>query len=742
MLRSKKQIPAIYLFLTIITLIAFRQLNQCDFINLDDPLYVTENVHIQNGITMEAIKWAFTTTYANFWHPLTMISHMLDVQLYGLNPHGHHLTSLLFHIANTLLLFFVFNRMTKEQWKSAFVAALFAVHPVHVESVAWVAERKDVLSTFFWMLTMAAYVFYVERPRLKSYLAVLALFILGLTAKPMVVTLPFVMLLMDYWPLRRLEQKEAGPGTGTEPDNSLSPKKTKGISKKKRSPQGKPDAARPAEHKYRWAAIRPLLVEKIPFFALIPLFGVLTYFAEGEAVTNYAPRVWISNAFVSYIIYMGKTIWPDNLAVFYPHPGLWPLWQAAGAALLLGAVTATVILAAKKFAYLAVGWLWFAGSMVPVIGIVQIGSHGWADRYTYIPLIGLFIMIAWGIPELLQKRRYGKEALFASSALILACFMTVTWTQVGYWRNNIALYDHALKVTSRNDLIHINRGVAYANLGGYGQAIEDYNRAIEINPKREKAYNNRGIAHAGLSDYTQAIEDYNRAIDINPKFDEAYNNRGVAHAGLSDYRRAIGDYNRAIEINPRFEDAYDNRGMAYFLLGNPTRAIEDYNRAIELNPKFEEAYYNRGLAYADLGDQRQAIEDYNRAIEINPKREKAHNNRGIARGKLGEYRQAIEDYNRAIAINPKFEEAYNNRGIAYFRLGNHTQAIEDFDKSISINPRYGEAYKNRGLAYAKLGNQRQATEDMIKAAGLDDEDAKNYLRSHGVNWQPPSQFPE
>src|SRR5208337_2953688 len=471
-----KPIIWIYLFLTAATLIAFWQVNHFDFINYDDPSYVTENFHIQHGITTEAIRWAFTTGHSSNWHPVTWISHMLDVELFGLKPRWHHLTNLLFHIANTLLLFFVFNRMTKATWQSAFVAALFALHPLHVESVAWVAERKDVLSTFFWMLTMGAYIHYVEHPRFTSYLAVFTFLTLGLMAKPMLVTLPLVLLLLDYWPLRRFEQKTSAQEIPAEINKPVSASKRKEKSSRKQTVQAIVKEAKPADRRYQWALVRPLLIEKMPFFALAALSSIVTFIAQrkGGAVASLEgipPGARIANAFVSYIVYIGKTIWPDNLAVLYLYAGWWPLWQVMGAVLLFIAVTLIVIREAKRFPYLATGWLWFAGTLVPVIGIVQVGRQALADRYTYVPFIGLFIMAAWGIPELLKNWRYRKEALAASSALIFICLFIFTWTQAGYWRNSMALYDHALEVTSQNDIVYTNRGVAYAKLGNRSQAI-------------------------------------------------------------------------------------------------------------------------------------------------------------------------------------------------------------------------------------------------------------------------------
>jgi tetratricopeptide (TPR) repeat protein len=702
---GNKQIPVIYLLLAAAAIMALWQVNQCDFINFDDPLYVTDNIHVKSGITLGSIRWAFTTGYASNWHPVTWMSHMLDVQLFGLKPRWHHLTNLLFHIANTLLLFFVFHRMTKAPWKSAFVAASFALHPLHVESVAWVSERKDVLSTFFWMLTMGAYIHYVERPGLKNYLAVLIFFALGLMAKPMLVTLPFVLLLLDYWPLQRLDQKKSAQQTRTEASRHgagtpasagvtsslrksggklgpMSANKRKGKSGKMRIGQGiaqssvlvTPEVLNPGPQS---SAIRPLLREKIPLFALAALSCIVTYAAQTRGgsvapIEVFSPGVRIANALVSYIVYIGKTIWPVNLAVYYPHPGLWPLWKVLGAVLLLIAVTISVIRTSKRFPYLTMGWLWFTGTLVPVIGIVQVGGQAMADRYTYIPLIGLFVMTAWGIPELLKKwqpTRFPtprKEALFASSALVLLSLFIVTWTQTGYWRNDIALYDHSIKVAGPSDIINYNRGAAYGNLGNQKQAISDYDRTIEINPKYAKAYYNRGITYGKLGDHRQAISDYDRAIEIDPKFADAYNNRGIVYGELGNQRQAISDFDRAIEIDPDYEKAYYNRGVVYDLLGNNRQAISDYDRAIEINPEYVEAYNNRGIAYAKLGDKRRAISDYDRAIEVNPKR--------------------------------------------------------------------AEAYYNRGITYAELGYDSKAVEDMKKAAKFDSEKAKKFLRSRGINW--------
>lgn len=608
---KKKQVLIICIALTVVTFIAFWQVGNADYINFDDNVYVTENTNIQNGITIEGIRWAFTTNYACFWHPLTWISYMLDVQLYGLKPGWHHLTNLIFHILNTLLLFLVINRMTKTLWQSAFVAALFAIHPLHVESVAWVAERKDVLSTFFWMLTMGGYIYYVENPTLQRYLAVLIFFVFGLMAKPMLVTLPFALFLMDYWPLKRFGQINTDQKIRAKVVNPLSMDNRKSKTRKKDIVKEAAQAGKSVDYKYQWTLIRPLLWEKIPLFVLAVLFSIVAYIAQMEggairSIEEYTLGVRIENAFVSYIIYIGKMIWPSNLTVYYPHPGQLPLWEIFGAVFLLIVGTFAVIRAAKMFPYLIVGWFWYIGILVPVIGIVQVGSQARADRYTYIPLIGLFIIVAWGIPELLKKWHYHERILFAASVLILSCFFMITWIQVGYWHDSFQLFEHALKVSNRNILAYYSLGCAYEKLGHYKQAIDNYNSAIELNPiARTDSYYNRGNVYYRLGDYKRAIKDYEQAIKIKPKDAKCYHNRGVANTILGNFKQAIEDFDRAIEINPKFTEAYYNRGTAYNLMGDYNRAIEDFHRAIEINPAYETAYNNIRDAYSHHVTDRQ-----------------------------------------------------------------------------------------------------------------------------------------
>jgi len=413
----------ICLALAILTIITFWTLKDCGFINFDDDVYVYKNVYVQSGLNWNSIGQAFSFSSelvekSSNWHPLTWLSLMLDYQIFGLNPSGYHLVNLFFHVLNTILLFLILRRMTKKLWPSAFVAVLFAIHPLHVESVAWIAERKDVLSTFFWMLTMGAYSYYVEHRGLRRYFFVLLFFVLGLMAKPMLVTLPFVLLLLDYWPLQRFHEIKSDHQLQPEVLKSVTSDKQKKKSKKKNAVAVKEtlEVKKPAAPEYKWSLIYPLLWEKVPLFALAIFSGIVTYIVQqkGGAVKSIEALtlgVRIGNAIISYIAYIGKMIWPSNLAILYPHPGVLAPWQVLVSALLLIAITLLVILRAKRSPYLATAWLWYMGTLAPVIGIVQVGNQAKADRYTYIPLIGLFIMVAWGVPELLKKWNHRKEIL-------------------------------------------------------------------------------------------------------------------------------------------------------------------------------------------------------------------------------------------------------------------------------------------------------------------------------------------
>jgi len=488
--------------LILVTIAAYEPLRHNDFINLDDPRYVTENQHIRTGITFEGIKWAFAAVQTSHWHPLTMLSHILDCQLFGLNPKWHHLVNLLFHIANTLLFFRVLKDMTGTLWQSAFVAAAFALHPLHVESVAWVAERKDVLSTLFWLLTMAAYVRYIRYNSIKWYVVTLLLFALGLMAKSMLVTLPFVLLLLDYWPLERLKNK---------------------------------------------SNIKHLIFEKIPLFILSAISSITAFFvmrAAGNIISvNVLPlKIRAANSTVSYAEYIGKMIWPNQLAVFYPlDSGSLSVWQIASAALLLSGISIWVIWLSPKYKYLLVGWLWYLGTLVPVIGLVQVGNQAMADRYTYLPSIGVFIMIAWGFADLSARWRFGKIIFRTAAITTLAILLICTRMQVKLWKNSFTLFEHTLKVTQNNYIIHNNYGIALSQAGRPDEGILQFRRSLQINPQHANAHYNLGLALAKTGQLEEAIIHLRKSLE----FDSNSPSTLINLAGVLIMDKNSRDYNCA-----------------------------------------------------------------------------------------------------------------------------------------------------------------------------------------------------
>jgi len=520
---TKRSILFVCLFLVAATLLCYGQVQNHDFINFDDPMYIADNPHVQSGLSRESFVWAFTTTHASNWHPFTWLSHMLDCSLYALDPSGHHLTNVLLHIVNTLLLFLLLVRLTAAFWQSAFVGALFALHPLHVESVAWMSERKDVLSAFFCLLTIWAYARYTERPNIHKYLLVIVLFAFGLLTKPMLVTLPVLLLLLDFWPLRR----------------------------------------------HKWSRA---LGEKIPMFFLAGLSSAVTIMAQqhGEAVKSldaFPMKVRTANAIVSYVGYLGKTVWPNELSVYYPHPGMPPMWQIVLSALVLICISLAAVALARRAPYLAVGWLWYLGSLFPVIGIVQVGLQGMADRYTYLPLIGLFIMIAWATPRLLPRFRHKTGLLAMSAAVILVALIMHTHYLVSRWQNSVTLFEHALQVTTNNSVAHNSLGKAFADSGRWDDAIVQYTKALAIRPDYAKAINNLGAALANQGQVGKAIEQYLKALGIEPDYAPAHNNLGVALAGQGNFQEAISRFSEAIRINPDYEDAHHNLELALQLTG-------------------------------------------------------------------------------------------------------------------------------------------------------------------------------
>jgi protein O-mannosyl-transferase len=629
-----RRVFLISLCLIIVIIVPYWQVISFDFVGYDDQEYVTENSKVQKGLTVEGLKWAFTTFHSANWHPITWLSHMLDCELYGLNPTGHHWTNVEFHIANTLLLFFILLKMTGALWRSALVAALFALHPLHVESVAWIAERKDVLSTFLGLLSVAAYCRYVKNPRIINYLLIVLLLGLGLMAKPMLVTLPFVFLLLDLWPLQRLKfRKNAYTG---------------------------------ASEFFGFKAISQLIWEKIPLFALVAVASTLTFIAqksEGAVQTLWALslKIRVANALVSYVSYALKTIWPSNLAIFYPHPGnTLPAWQIIGAALLIAVAIFLSIHTLKKYPYIIVGLFWYLGTLVPVIGLVQVGDQAMADRYTYIPLIGLFIIVSWGVFDFLKKWHY-HMIVFILSAISAICVLAVcTFLQVGYWQNGITLFEHAIKVTNKNCVAHNNLGVLLSKEEKFDGAVFHYDEVLKIKPNDNRALYNKGCALRDKKDLDKAAFFFKESLKIKPDNAEAYNELAYILFVQGKPDEAILHYRNALKIKPDSTDVYNNLANVLSFQGELDKAVSLYKEALRLDPENIDTHYNIGLFYKKQGKLKKAMTHLAKAIKIDPDYAKAYNEIGVILFQQGKYKKAGIFFSKAVQIKPNYTDAQKN----------------------------------------------------------------------------------
>jgi tetratricopeptide (TPR) repeat protein len=592
---------AITIALALGTLAVYAQVIGHDFIALDDPLYIRDNTMVKRGLTLEGLRWAFTTLHAGNWHPLTWISHMVDCQMFGLRAGGHLLVNTLIHIANTALVFHLLARMTGARWRSAMVAALFALHPLHVESVAWAAERKDTLSTFCGLLSLLAYVRYVAAPTVGRYAATAALLALGLMAKPMLVTWPLVMLLMDYWPLRRLS--DVG--------------KSRQIN--------------------AWAR---LVREKAPLFAIVAVSVLITFMAQTQSgavrsLVDAPAALRASNVIVSYAKYLLLTFWPHNLTVLYPFgpPPLGSL-QTIGALLLLVAVSSFCFSQRKERPYLIVGWLWFVGTLVPVIGLVQVGAQGMADRYHYVPSIGLFTGLVFGGAAAMKLCRFPRWLPIAVSGAIVLTAATLTARQVQLWRDSATLFEHTLRFTPPNELIEYNYGSVLAQSGKYDKAVTHLERAIAIRPDFHNALVNLAITRLRQNRLEEAIPLLQRAIAAQPDSPKAHAQLGLAYAHLNQNEAAASALQRAVELGPGDADARATLGLVYLRLQRLPEAAEHLQAAIRLAPNNAEAHNNLGIVLLATGRARESIPEFETALRLNPRLEVARENIQRAQAQL------------------------------------------------------------------------------------------------------------
>ncbi len=650
------------------TLAVYLPVRNHQFVHYDDDTYVTNNPHVLSGLTIENIKWAFTTGHGSNFHPVTWLSHQLDCTIFGENSGPHHLVNVFWHIANTILLFVLLQRMTKRIWPSAFVAALFALHPLHVESVAWVAERKDVLSTFFWLLTMLAYAHYTERPKPARYLLTLLVFIIGLMTKPMLVTLPFCLLLLDYWPLNRI-----------------------GVN----GPVDLRTTSRPPTLSCQLLSIR-LLFEKIPFLALSAVSSVITFIVQQRtgAVPSFASLGWesrLSNAVVSCLAYIAKMFWPVRLAVLYPHPaGGIPVARAVIFAALLLLMTFFLLYHARRYRYLAFGWLWYLGTLVPVIGIVQVGVQAMADRYTYIPLIGIFIIIAWGCADLIKNVPAGKYILaVAASACLIACGIT-TRIQLGYWKDGFSLFDHTLAVTKNNYVIQNNYATVLNNLDRPAEAVEHFKEALRFLPDSFEVHNNYGNALKKLGRTDQAVKHFRLALKLNPDAKLTHYNLALALVAKGQYDEAIEHYKSYLGPEPQDNARFD-LARRLNAEGKLEEAIAQYRKVLKFAPDHVEALSNLGHAFAKKEQYQKALEYYEKALAVDGNDIITHGRLALALAPLGRIDEAIKQCRIVLKVLPDDVEMHTNLGILLQHQGKLDEAITCYRRALKIDPNFQKA---------------------------------------------------
>jgi tetratricopeptide (TPR) repeat protein len=651
------------LCLTLVTVAIYAPVYHYQFVNLDDGKYIAEDADVVRGFTFEGLGRAFTHFHFCNWHPVTTLSQMLDCQLWGLDAGGHHLTNVFFHTANAVLLFLVLGNMTGATWRSALVAALFAWHPLHVESVAWISDRKDLLSAFFLMLTLGAYTWYVRRPQWHSYLLALTCYTLGLMSKATLVPLPLLLLLLDYWPLGRLR---FGGSTG--------------LSR---------ETPRPL----------PVLIrEKLPFFALAGVFSVVASFAQqsGGALSSLEKLSFsnrLANALLNYVVYILRTLWPTDLAIPYPiHLDL-PLWKVLGSGLVIVLTTTLIVRARRRSAFLAVGWFWYLIALLPVIGLVQVGMQTMADRYTYVPSVGIFIAVVWGMGEALTRWRLPKTPAALGTGLVLAGCVILTRSQLSYWQDSETLLRHAIAATENNAFACYNLGCYLESKDQVALAMENYRWAIQINPNYAKALNNLGKLLATEGRVDEAMEYYHRALYFDPEHVSALNNLGAALADKRQFTEAMAMYEKALRLDPGFVPARYNLGIALEAKGRWEEAIVQYTEALRAKPDYWQAHNNLGYVLMLHGRMDEAVRHYTESLRLNANQPNIHFNLGNALAMQRQYAEAVMQFAECLKLSPNYAPAHKNLGMALARLGRREEAVSHLQEAIRLKPDYEEAIR-------------------------------------------------
>jgi protein O-mannosyl-transferase len=691
---SRSQLVWVSILLALLTFGVYAQVSQFDFVSYDDPDYTDNNRHTRDGITKEGLVWAFTHSHAANWFPLTWISHMVDCHLFGLNAGPHHLVNLGIHTTSTVLLFLVLFSMVRTIWPCAFVAALFGLHPLHVESVAWIAERKDVLSAFFWILTIGAYARYVQDPKPKKYLLALTLFGLGLMSKPMLVTLPFVLLLLDFWPLNRFQ-----------------------VEIPKSSKRNRVNTSDVLKDQF----IR-LSKEKIPFFALTVLSCVITFFAQRAdgAVWSMekmplAPR--LANAVVSYFRYIGKMIWPFDLSVFYPIPEAWAPWQVGGSLLLLISISVFAFRARDRHPYLFVGWFWYMGTLVPVIGIVQVGLQSMADRYTYIPMIGLSMAVIWGIVEAFKHSPQRLRTFGIVGGLIMIAFTARTWDQLQHWRNTNTLFEHALKVTEGNYVAHTTLGLKFSREGKAEEAIAHFNKSLAFNPYFTPTLINMGLTLANQGKTQEASEYYSKALSIDAKNSELRLNLAALWDKEGKKEEAFKAYSELLNDKKVGPEAHNNLGHLLFDQGKVDEAISHYREALRLKSVFPQAHFNLGEAFKKQGKLEESQKHYAEAMRLEPSAD-VHYNRGIDFVKENKFEEAAKHFAEAARLKPGDGDAHYNLALSLTKIGQMENSLISFQDALRVKTEDSQTRYQYALALIQSGKNNEAETQLREALRL------------------------
>jgi Flp pilus assembly protein TadD len=676
------QVPGICALLVTLVFIVFGQTVRHGFVDLDDNYYVYENPIVSRGLSLDGLRWALTFGGIGHWHPLTWVTHMLDCQFYGLWAGGHHLTNVLLHAAAVVLLFLVLLQMTGALWRCAFVAAVWAVHPLRVESVAWIAERKDVLSAVFFMLTLGAYIRYVRKPSASRYILVMISFALGLMSKNMLITLPFLLLLLDYWPLRRLDQ--------------------------------------PSRFYRR-------LKEKIPLIALSAISCAITFLVPEKLVPIDHLPLWLrmENTLVSYGIYLWQTIWPAGLAPFYPNPThAFPIWEVAGSLALLCLISAAAIGVRKRHPWLLIGWLWFVGMLVPVIGLVQISTYSHADRYTYLPQIGLCLAGTWMAADWAGERRERRFTLGSVALVILCALLIAGWHQTAYWRDNETLWTHTLECTRDNWTAHTDLGMAFYQQGRTDDALAQFREAVRINPADEEAQNDLGLALSRQGRIDEGIAQYREALRINPAYPEAHNNLGNALFQQGRIDEAIAEFREACQLKPSYGEAHSNLGVALCHQGRIDEGIAQYLEALRINPNVAEAHANLGVALLQQGRSGEAIAEFREALRLNSADAKTHYNLAKALLHDGQLAEAIAQVQNAFELQPADFSIENT--LAWMLAAAPQSSLRDGPRAVQLATQASRSsgggnpviLRTLAAAYAQAGQFPDAVNTAQKALQL------------------------